>query len=95
MPRSSALASLVAVALGIVALGSGPAATGLEPSSGASTEGTAEAVEPLLDEPMRGRAAVAELGDQLAVAATRNELRPAELRTLLRTDSTVWVDRHQ
>ncbi|GAA4696406.1 hypothetical protein GCM10023226_38560 [Nocardioides nanhaiensis] len=47
----------------------------------------------MLDKPMRGRAAVAELGDQLAVAAARNDLRPAELRTLLRTDSAVWVDR--
>lgn len=50
------------------------------------------AVRPLLDERARGRTAIRELGDQLDVAAARNDLRPAELRTLLRTDRAAWVD---
>ena len=49
-------------------------------------------VEPLLESPRHGRTAIRRLGDQLAVAAARNDLRPAELRTLLRADESAWID---
>jgi hypothetical protein len=53
---------------------------------------TSATTGPLLDAPQHGSKAIRQLGDQLDVAAARNDLRPAELRTLLRTDETAWVD---
>lgn len=78
--------------MGAAALGSAPASAAEDPSPAAEGEVTATTAEPLLEEPMRGRKAIEGLGEQLAVAAARSDLRPAELRTLLRTDSAVWVD---
>ena len=53
---------------------------------------TIAAAEPLLDAPEQGERALRDLDDQLATAAARNDLRPAELRTLLRADENAWVD---
>jgi hypothetical protein len=90
--RSRALNPLLTAILGAAALGSAPAAAGEELSPDASDKVTVDRVKPLLEEPLHGRKAIEGLGDQLAVAAARNDLRPAELRTLLRTDSAAWVD---
>ena len=46
----------------------------------------------ILIRPAHGEKAVTELGDQLASVAARNEMTAAELKKLLRTDSTIWVD---
>ncbi len=62
-----------------------------QPSVSATT--TVDTADPLLAGPRHGRRAVDQLGDQLAVAAARNDLRPAELRSLLLEDPTAWVDR--
>lgn len=48
---------------------------------------TAEA----LPRPMRGRAAVRELGDLLPAVAALNDRSPRELRELLASDDTMWV----
>lgn len=45
-----------------------------------------------LDEPTRGRQAIAELGDDLTRAARRTGHSAASLRTKLRTDPTFWLD---
>lgn len=47
---------------------------------------------PLLAEPARGADAVSDLGDSIEVAAARNDLPVTDLRTLLRTDRTAWLD---
>jgi len=52
-------------------------------SGGSSTE--------LLDAPAHGRAALAALGDDLAVAATRNGSSAEQLRDLLLSDRTAWL----
>ncbi|QCC76322.1 fibronectin type III domain-containing protein [Nocardioides daphniae] len=97
------LSALVAVLLVPASLGLVPGAAAAEPTAppaapsaapstaGADVELTAAA--PLLDAPVNGPEALRELGDQVAVAAARNELSTTELRTLLRTDETAWVAR--
>jgi hypothetical protein len=47
----------------------------------------------LLHGPARGERAIRRLGDRLSVAAARNDLRAGQLRSLLRDDTTAWVDR--
>ncbi|GAA5105009.1 hypothetical protein GCM10023339_00490 [Alloalcanivorax gelatiniphagus] len=59
-----------------------------EPRSVATTE-SVEA----LPRPMRGRAAVRELGDDLPAVASLNDRSSRELRTLLADDPTMWLDR--
>lgn len=46
----------------------------------------------LLDAPAHGLRALRELGDDLRLAARRSGMRADELRALLRTDRTAWVD---
>ncbi len=48
--------------------------------------------DPLLDGPTRGKRAVEQLGPDLAAAAARNDLRASQLRSLLTTDRTAWLD---
>ena len=48
---------------------------------------------PLLAAPAHGAAAVAELGDDLDVAAARSGLTGSQLRRVLDSDRTAWVDR--
>jgi len=83
----------------VLALVVGFATLAASPSSASAAAPTVDAnqtavgpTEPLLDKPHKGTKAVNALGDDLAVAADRNDLRPAELRSLLRTDDAVWVD---
>ncbi|WP_246355015.1 hypothetical protein [Nocardioides ungokensis] len=74
--------------------------TGLQAAMPAAAEGAGPATDdatiaeadPLLDDPQRGAKAIRQLGDQLPVAAARNDLEPAQLRSLLRNDGTAWVD---
>ncbi|MDP3967436.1 MAG: fibronectin type III domain-containing protein [Nocardioides sp.] len=89
--RRRALSCLLAVALTPVTVATFPTASAEEPGPPAERTRIAPA-EPLLDGPARGRKAIRQLGDQLRTAAARNDLRPAELRSLLRTDDSVWVD---
>ena len=46
-----------------------------------------------LDAPAHGRKAVRELGESLDVAAAANGMTEDDLRDLLLTDHTAWVDR--
>ena len=85
------MSPLLAVLLVPVALTATPTASAEESARAADATSLA-AVEPVLESPRHGRTAIRRLGDQLAVAAARNDLRPVELRTLLRTDETAWVD---
>ncbi|CUR58096.1 exported hypothetical protein [metagenome] len=66
------------------------AQTDPDPGRGQDTHLTA--APRLLDGPARGERAIRRLGDRLAVAAARNDLRAGELRSLLRNDTTAWVD---
>lgn len=92
--RRRVLPSLLAVPLVVLALIAAPAAPAAVAQDPVVDDGTTiiSPTELLLDDAQRGRKAIRQLGDQLAVAAARNELRPAELRDLLRTDASVWVD---
>lgn len=78
-------------AVTVATVPSSTASTGQEPGPRAERPRIAPA-QPLLDGPARGRKAIRELGDRLPAAAARNDLPPARLRSLLRTDSSVWVD---
>jgi hypothetical protein len=69
----------------------------MSPSAGADQEDMPTAAVPKtvrLDEPARGRAAVRALGDDLGVAAATNGMASTELRDLLLSDPTAWVDDH-
>src|SRR5699024_9662450 len=68
-----------------------PTASAQEPVAEES-RATIDSGEPLLEAPRRGAKAIRQLGELLEVAAARNDLRPAELRGLLRNDKSVWVD---
>src|SRR3954454_7157689 len=46
----------------------------------------------LLDGRAHGRHAIAELGDDLATAASRNDMSPRRLKRLLTDDATLWLD---
>ncbi|WP_263457803.1 fibronectin type III domain-containing protein [Nocardioides ochotonae] len=79
--------------LGLGVLSSTPAAA--DPAQPSPSEPGAVRIaeaDPLLEESQNGRKAIRELGDQLPTAAAHNDMAPAELRTLLRTDDTLWVD---
>lgn len=62
------------------------------PGVAAGSPGPGVHAEPLLDGRARGERAIRELGDLLPVAAARNDMRTAELRSLLRSDRTARVD---
>lgn len=89
--RARVTAVVLATCLGLGALAAVPTAAAKDPVDRPATE-TIVPAEPLLDEPLNGGEAIQELGDQLATAAARNDLRPAELTSLLREDETAWVD---
>ena len=80
--------------LGLGALSSTPAAADDPVPPSPSDPGAVSVAEadPLLEESRSGSKAIRELGDQLATVATRNDMKPAELRALLREDDTLWVD---
>lgn len=84
-----ALRLALATALGASALLAVPQATSAGPVDDQPT--VAEAA-PLIDEPLTGAEAISALGDDLDVAADRNDLGTSELRTLLRDDTAAWVD---
>lgn len=92
-PRASdrALVLLLAVLVGAGTLALSPSASGEDPAR-ARDGVTIASAEPLLESAQHGRAAIQQLGDRLATAAARNDMRPAELRSLLREDRSVWVD---
>ena len=83
---SRAVVLAVTAALTIAA-----AVSGLAPTAGAGTSGGQPSF--VLDEDMRGEAAIRALGDRLPVAAARNDLSPAAFRAAIRKDSMVWVGR--
>ena len=58
------------------------------PSAQAEPSHTAD----LLGQSRHGAAAVTALGDDLDIAARRNDMRPGELRRLLLHDRTAWID---
>jgi len=58
----------------------------------ATTAGASPDPERILDRNVHGAAAVRALGDDLDLVAKRYDKTPAELATLLRNDSSVWVD---
>ena len=53
---------------------------------------TASAPDQLIPEPANGRAALRALDDRLPAAARVNNMKPAELRDLLLSDSAAWLD---
>jgi hypothetical protein len=84
---------VLASVVGSAALLTSPSSVSAAPAPVPGGDQTVVApAEPLLDDPQNGVQAVTELGDDLDVAADRNDLGTAELRTLLRTDETAWVD---
>ncbi|MDR7253410.1 hypothetical protein J2X46_002395 [Nocardioides sp. BE266] len=89
LPRRRLRSCAALLALGVVASTTSVSLAYAEPAPA----GTTRLAEPhLLDEPARGAAAIRELGDDLQVAAVRNDLGTSELRDLLRTDRTAWLD---
>ena len=90
--RQRAFIALLVGLLVPLALTTSPAASAEEEPAPVDDPTSVAPAGPLLDSPERGRTAIRELGDQLDVAAARNDLGAAELRTLLRTDESVWID---
>lgn len=100
-----AVAAVVLVLIAVVTSGTEPdrppaGATpsgtgGQQPPATASDASTQTAAPPelLLPEPARGRRALDLLGDDLPEAARLNGMAPEELRALVLSDSTVWLDR--
>lgn len=82
---------VLALVVGFATLAASPSSASAAPTVDANQTAVGP-TEPLLDKPHKGTKAVDALGDDLAVAADRNDLRPAELRSLLRTDDAAWID---
>ncbi|HEX6151355.1 hypothetical protein [Nocardioides sp.] len=61
-------------------------------TAGAATTAASLDPERILDRNVSGATAVRALGNDLDVVAQRYDRTPAELATLLRTDSSLWVD---
>ena len=92
-PRTTtARAAFALLVAGALALGSATAVSGVVASSAADHEVAAAPVEVDLPRPVSGRAAVRALAGDLPVAAALNDQSPAELRTLLLEDPTMWLD---
>lgn len=99
-PARTLLSALaLALASGLVAAPAGAAdpdpgaPAGSTPRIRAADADTLElAGRPDLPRPLRGRAAIAALGDDLAAAAELNDLGAGHLRRLLRTDPRAWLD---
>ncbi|MGB0099766.1 MAG: fibronectin type III domain-containing protein [Nocardioides sp.] len=97
-PRARTSTRALAALLGVCAMATTPlvvpasATASAPPSAIAADDATIASADPLLDEPQNGRRAITKLGDQLPLAAARNDIRPQELRSLLRSDQTAWVD---
>lgn len=66
-----------------------PAASAMSPTRGSYA---ARADDPLLDGHAHGQRAIRELGDRLSTAAERNHMTSTQLRHLLSTDPTAWLD---
>lgn len=93
--RRAALGTLLAALLTTGALTTVPTSSSAQPEPApapSAGQTTIAPAEPLLEDPRRGEQALRELGDDLPVAADRNDLPVTELRELLRSDETVWVD---
>ena len=63
-------------------------------SASASTTSRAVGADPSLPHAAHGQQAIDLLGDELDEAATMNGWTPTQLRSVLATDPTAWVDGH-
>lgn len=88
----SAVASALALTLLVSVLT--PATAGARPDSAGASGPPTGAPSPVADPFARGQAAIDRLGDRLPAAAQANGLGVAELRSLLLSDRTLAVDRH-
>jgi hypothetical protein len=88
--RRSSFAALTGALVLSIGLTSAPA---VAETSAKDEKSSIKPAGPLLDRPQKGAKALTALGDDLAVAADRNDLGTSELRALLRSDDTVWVDK--
>jgi Metallo-peptidase family M12B Reprolysin-like len=84
----------ITAVLSTAAVGMPAAASQADPSAppAAPATATVDSGNDLLAQARHGERAVTALADDLDVAAARNDVRPAELRSLLRSDRTAWLD---
>ncbi len=97
--RRTGTVRATAVSFGALVL-MAPALASSPSSAAEEREATTSSVAPstqavddeLLDGPARGRTAITELGDQIGLAAARNDLGARSLESLLLEDRTLWLD---